>query len=83
MPWSGAMARIMHAMAVLSYLGPAGASFTGNYLLVLSELVVERGAEFAISYDRELRLHIKDKAVPVLKVAPYFCTLDDARAASL
>ena len=30
------MARIMHAMAVLGYLGPAGFSVASNYLWVLS-----------------------------------------------
>ena len=28
--WTGAMARIMHAMAVLGYLGPAGSSVASN-----------------------------------------------------
>ena len=46
---TGAMARIMHAMAVLGYLGPAGFSVASNYLSVLFELAAEKGAEFALS----------------------------------
>jgi hypothetical protein len=46
--WIGAMARIMHAMAVLGCLGPAGFSVASNYLSVLFELAAEKGAEFAI-----------------------------------
>ena len=57
--WTGAMARIMHAMAVLGYLGPAGSSVASNYLSVLFELAAEKGAEFAMAYDRELRRHIR------------------------
>ena len=77
------MARILHAMAVLGYLGPAGLSVASNYLAVLSELVAERGAELAIAYDRELRRHLKSEAVSVSEVAPYLNTLNDARAAAL
>ena len=81
--WTSAMARIMHAMAVLGYLGPAGSSVASNYLSVLFELVAEKGAEFAIAYDRELRRHIKREAVKVEDVAALLNVLDDARAAAL
>ena len=77
------MARIMHAMAVLGYLGPAGFSVASNYLFVLFALAAEKGAEFAIAYDRELRRHIKREAVKVEDVAPLLNVLDDARAAAM
>ena len=77
------MARIMHAMAVLGYLGPAGFSVASNYLSVLFELAAEKGAEFAIAYDRELRRHIKREAVKVEDVAPLLNVIDNARAAAM
>ena len=81
--WSSAMARMMHAMAVLGCLGPAGLSVASNYLAVLSELAAERGAEFAIAYDRELHRHLKSEVVAVSEVAPYLNTRNDGRAAAL
>ena len=81
--WTGAMARIMHAMAVLGYLGPAGFSVASNYLSVLFELAAEKGAEFAISYDRELRRHIRREQVKIEEVAALLNVLDDPRAAAL
>ena len=77
------MGRIMHAMAVMGYRVPAGFSVASNYLSVLSELAAEHGAEFAITYDRELRRHIRHEAVPIASVAPYLRTVDDARAIAL
>ena len=81
--WSGAMARIMHAMAVLGYLGPGGLSVASNYLAGLSKLPAERGAEFAIAYDRKLRRHLTAEAVAVSDVAPYLNTPNDAQAATM
>ena len=77
------MARIMHARAVLGYLGPAGFSVASNYLSVLFELAAEKGAEFAIAYDRELHRHIKREAVKVEDVAPLLNVLNDTRAAAM
>ena len=77
------MARIMHAMAVLGYLGPAGFSVASNYLSVLFELAAEKGAEFAMASDRELRRHIRRELVKVEEVAKLLTVLDDARAAAL
>ena len=73
------MARIMHAMAVRGYLGPAGFSVANNYLSVLFEVA----AVTAIAYDRELRRHIKREAVKVEDVAPLLNVLDDARASAM
>ena len=81
--WTGTMARIMHAMAVLGYLGPAGLSVAMYYLSVLFELAAKKGAEFAIAYDRDLRRHLKRQTVAVEDVAPFLNTPDDARAAAL
>ena len=86
--WSGAMARIMHAMAVLSCPGPTGLSVASNYLSVLAELAAERGAKFAITYDRKPRRHLKSEAVPVSDVAPFLnplttCALQPCSACSI
>ena len=81
--WTGAMARIMHAMAILGYLGPAGSSVASNYLSVLSELVAEKGADFAMAYDKDLRRHIKRESVTVEEAVKLLTILDDARAAAL
>ena len=81
--WSAAMARIMHAMAVHRSLGPAGLSVATNYLAILAKLAAERGPDFAIAYDRDLRKHIQAETVPVAEVATHLRTLDDARAAAM
>ena len=71
------MARIMHAMAVLRF------SVASNYLSVLFELAAEKGAEFAMAYDCELRRHIRRESVKVDEVAPFLTVPDDARAAAM
>ena len=81
--WTGAMARILHAMAVLGYLGPAGSSVASNYLSVLFELAAEKGAEFTMAYDRELRRHIRRESIKVEEAVKLLTVLDDARAAAL
>ena len=81
--WTAAVARVMHAMAVRGYLGPASLSVATNYLSVLSGLAAERGADFAIAYDREPRRHLKSEMVHVLVVASHLRTRNDARAAAL
>ena len=73
----------MHAMAVMGYRVPAGFSVASNYLSVLFELAAEKGAEFAIAYDRELHRHIKREAVKVEDIAPLLNVLDDARGAAM
>ena len=81
--WTGAMARIMHAMAVLGYLGPAGSSVASNYLSVLFELAAEKGADFTMAYDKDLRRHIRREAIKVEDAVKLLTVLDDARAAAL
>ena len=81
--WSAAMARIMHAMAVHGSLGPAGLSVATNYLAVLEDLAAERGPDFAITYDRDLRRHLQSEMVPVAEVTSHLRTLDDVRAAAM
>ena len=81
--WTGAMARIMHAMAVLGYLGPAGSSVASNYLSVLFELAAEKGAEFTMAYDKDLRRHIRLELIKVEEAVKLLTVLDDARAAAL
>ena len=54
-----------------------------NYLSVVFKLAAEKGAEFAIAYDRNLRPHLKREAVAVEDIAPFFNTLDNARGAAL
>ena len=63
--WTGAMAHIMHAMAILGYLGPDGSSVASNYLSVLFELAAEKGAEFTMAYDKDLRRHIRLELIKV------------------
>ena len=81
--WTGAMARIMHAMAVLGYLGPDGSSVASNYLSVLFELAAEKGADFTMAYDKDLRRHIRRELIKVEEAVKLLTVLDDARAAAL
>ena len=61
---------MVHAMAVLGYRGPTSLSVASNYWSVLAELAAEKDAEFAITYDRELRHHLKSEVVAATDVAP-------------
>ena len=54
-----------------------------NYLSVFGDLASEKGAEFAIAYDRDLRRHLKSEVEAVADVAFFLNALDDARASAM
>ena len=81
--WTAAMTRIMVALAMHGALGPDGHSVAAKYLAVLAALAAERGPDFAIEYDRDLRRHIALETIPVADAVPLFRVLDDPRAAAL
>ena len=78
--WTAAMTRILHAMAVLGFLGPSGLSVASGYLALMAGLAAERGPDFAIQYDRDLRKHIASVSIAVAEVAAMLRSLDVHRA---
>ena len=81
--WTAAMTRIMAALAMHGALGPDGHSVAANYMAVLAALAAERGPDFAIDYDRDLRRYIAAETIPIADAVPLFRVLDDPRAAAL
>ena len=69
-PWTAAVSRIMHGLAVYGSLGPSGFSVATNYLAVLAEMAAIHGHDFAIEYDNRLRHHIAREELTVAQAVP-------------
>jgi len=81
--WTAALTRITTALAMHGALGPDGHSVVANFMAVLGALAAERGPDFAIDYDRDLRRHIADETIPIAEAVPLLRVLDDPRVAAL
>ena len=74
--WTAALTRILHARAILGFLGPSGQSVASGYLALMAHLAAERGPAFAAQYDRALPKHIVSELIPVAEVADLLRSLD-------
>jgi len=74
--WNAALTRILHALAIMGFLGPSGQSVASGYLALMAKLAADKGPSFAMQYDRDLRRHIASELVPVSDVASLLRSLD-------